>query len=173
MKCLKSGNATIMEKIEKFRAVRIRFESWTQLPEGEIKAPIQKEYEFIFGVEHQVPTLEKDLEGATAGHRFNLKIPARELYGEHDPALIREIPKEGLLKQRIREGKFYRQIKMGCLVSFKVLEIKSDTVIADFNKPTAGISALMEGEVLAVRKVSEDEISTAEENQRRREIGCG
>lgn len=162
-----------MEKIEKLCAVRIRFETRAQLPEGEIKDPVREEYEFIFGVEHQIPTLEKALEGAMAGHRFSLKIPARELYGEHDPELIRELPKEGLLKQRVREGEFYRQMKMGCLVSFKILEIKADTVMADFNKPTAGISALMEGEVLAVRKAAEDEISTAEENQRKREIGCG
>ncbi len=162
-----------MEKIEKLCAVRIRFETRAQLPEGEIKDPVREEYEFIFGVEHQIPTLEKALEGAMAGHRFSLEIPARELYGEHDPELIRELPKEGLLKQRVREGEFYRQMKMGCLVSFKILEIKADTVMADFNKPTAGISALMEGEVLAVRKAAEDEISTAEENQRKREIGCG
>ena len=162
-----------MEKIEKLCAVRIRFGTRAQLPEGEIKDPVREEYEFIFGVEHQIPTLEKALEGAMAGHRFSLEIPARELYGEHDPELIRELPKEGLLKQRVREGEFYRQMKMGCLVSFKILEIKADTVMADFNKPTAGISALMEGEVLAVRKAAEDEISTAEENQRKREIGCG
>ena len=162
-----------MDRIEKLSAVRIRFEARAQLPQGEIKDPVQEEYEFIFGVEHQAPTLEKALEGATAGHRFSLKIPAREVYGDHDPELIREIPKEGLLKQRVREGKFYRQMKMGSLVSFKVLEIREDTVLVDFNKPTVGISSLMEGEVVAVRKATEDEISNAEETQRKREIGCG
>jgi FKBP-type peptidyl-prolyl cis-trans isomerase SlyD len=64
-------------------------------------------------------------------------------------------------------------MKMGSLVQFKVLEIKNDTILVDFNKPTAGISALMEGEVLAVRKASEEEIAKAEENQHKREIGCG
>ena len=78
-----------------------------------------------------------------------------------------------MLKQRIREGQYYRQIKMGSLVQFKVLEIKDDTILVDFNKPTAGISALMEGEVLAVRRPTDEEISKAEENQRKREIGCG
>ncbi|MBW2708844.1 MAG: hypothetical protein JRD04_06120 [Deltaproteobacteria bacterium] len=54
-----------------------------------------------------------------------------------------------------------------------MLEIRDDTVLVDFNKPMAGISALMEGEVLAVRQASEAEISKAEENQRKKEIGCG
>ncbi len=162
-----------MERIEKLCAVTIRLKVQAQLPEGEVQDPVQQEFEFIYGVEHQVPTLEKALEGATAGHQFSLVILPGELYDAHDPDLIREIPKEGLLKQRVREGQYYRQMKMSSLVQFKVLEIKDDTVLVDFNKPMAGISALMEGEVLAVRQVSDEEISKAEETQRKREIGCG
>ena len=162
-----------MERIEKLRAVTIRVKITAQSPEGEVQDPVRQEFEFLYGVEHQVPTLEKALAGAAAGHQFSLVIPPGELYDAHDPDLIREIPKEGLLKQRVREGQYYRQMKMSSLVQFKVLEIKDDTVLVDFNKPMAGISALMEGEVLAVRQVSEEEISKAEENQRKREIGCG
>jgi len=162
-----------MESIEKLRAVTIRLKIEAQLPEGEVQDSVSEEFEFIYGIEHQVPTLEKALKGATAGHQFSLVVPPGELYGAHDPGLIREIPKEGLLKQRVREGQYYRQMKMGSLVQFKVLEIKDDTILVDFNKPTAGISALMEGEVLSVRTPSEEEISKAEENQHKREIGCG
>jgi len=161
-----------MERIEKLCAVTIGLKISAQLPKGQTQDPVSQEFEFIFGVEHQVPTLEKALDGATAGHQFSLMIPPHELYGDYDAELIREIPKEGLLKQRVREGEYYRQMKMGSLVEFKVLEIKDDTILVDFNKPLAGISALMEGEVLAVRHPSEDEISKAEESQRRREIGC-
>ena len=162
-----------MERIGKLCAVTIRLKISAQLPKGQTQDPVRQEFEFIFGVEHQVPTLEKALEGAPAGHQFSLVIPPDELYGAHDTELIREIPKEGLLKQRIREGQYYRQMKMGSLVEFKVLEIKEDTILVDFNKPLAGISALMEGDVLAVRHPSEEEISKAEESQRKREIGCG
>ncbi|MCP4579351.1 MAG: hypothetical protein GY846_24015 [Deltaproteobacteria bacterium] len=161
-----------MERIEKMCAVTIRLKISAQLPKGQTQDPVRQEFEFIFGVEHQVPTLEKALEGTPAGHQFSLVVPPDELYGAHDAELIREIPKEGLLKQRVREGEYYRQMKMGSLVEFKVLEIKDDTILVDFNKPLAGISALMEGEVLAVRKPTEEEISKAEETQRKREIGC-
>ena len=162
-----------MERIDKLCAVTIRVKITAQSPEGEVQDPVRQEFEFLYGVEHQVPTLEKTLDGATAGHQFSLVIPPGELYDAHDPDLIREIPKEGLLKQRVREGQYYRQMKMSSLVQFKVLEIKEDTVLVDFNKPMAGISALMEGEVLAVRQASEEEISKAGDSQRKREIGCG
>ena len=162
-----------MERIEKLCAVTIHLKISAQLPKGEGRAPVRQEFEFIYGVEHQAPTLEKALDGTAAGHQFSLVIPPEEIYDAHDPELIREIPKEGLLKQRVREGQYYRQMKMGSLVEFKVLEINADTVLVDFNKPMAGISALIEGEVLAIRQTSEEEISEAEENQRKREIGCG
>ncbi len=162
-----------MTTIERLRAVTVRLKIEAQVTEGEPPDPVRQEFEFIYGVEHQVPTLEKALEGAAAGHQFRVTVPPEELYGAHDPDLIREIPKEGLLKQRVREGTYYRQMKKGCLVQFKVLEIKDETVLVDFNKPMAGIWALMEGEVLAVREASEAEISKAEEDQRKREIGCG
>lgn len=162
-----------MEKIEQFSAVTLRLEVKALFPDGKEQEPTRQEFEFIYGVEHQFPTLEKALMGALRGEKFSLNIPPDELYGAHDPELVREIPKEGLLKQRVREGKYYRQIRKGSLVEFKVLEIRNDSVLADLNKPMAGVSALMQGEVLAVRRASEEEISKAEENERKREIGCG
>ncbi|MCD6294055.1 MAG: hypothetical protein J7M20_03840, partial [Deltaproteobacteria bacterium] len=111
-----------MERIEKLCTVTIRLKITAQLPKGEGQAPVWQEFEFIYGVEHQVPTLEKALEGAAASHQFSLVIPPGELYDAHDTDLIREIPKEGLLKQRVREGQYYRQMKMSSLVQFKVLE---------------------------------------------------
>jgi len=162
-----------MDRVEQDCAVTIRFEMSTEIFPGEFKERPEDEVRFIFGVEEQVPALEKVLGGAEVGQKFSLKIPASEIYGEHDPSLIREIPKPGLVKQRIKEGKFYRQMKMGSLVSFKILEVRPDTVLADFNKPMAGISASMRGEVVAIRRASEAEIAAAREDQRRKKIGCG
>lgn len=162
-----------MDTIQPNMAVTIRFTLKTEIAPGEFREQPERETRFIFGVEEQVPTLETALEGATVGHRFSLRIPAAEIYGEHDPALIREIPKQGLVKQRIREGKFYRQMKMGSLVSFKILEVRQGTVLVDFNEPMAGISAWVEGEVVALRQATEAEIAEARESHRRKKIGCG
>ena len=111
--------------------------------------------------------------GPGPGDKFSIHLPPAEVYGEHDPSLIREIPKKGLIKQRIKEGKFYRQMKMGSLISFKILEIRPDTVLVDFNKPMAGISVSVEGEVISVRKSTAEEVKAAYEIQAKRDIGCG
>jgi len=162
-----------METIQPNMAVTIRFTLKTEVAPGEFKEQSETEARFVFGVEEQVPTLEAALEGATVGQTFSLHIPPCDIYGEHDPALIREIPKQGLVRQRIREGTFYRQMKMGSLVSFKILEVRDETVLVDFNEPMAGLSALVEGEVVAIRPATEDEIAEAYENHQKRKIGCG
>lgn len=162
-----------MERVRRNHAVTLRYRMKTQLPHGTVKEGSKEVIEFIFGIQHQPPTLERAIEGAYVGDRFTVQIPASEIYGEHNPALIVEIPKEGLIKQRLKEGRFYRQMKKGSLVSFKVLEIRADTVLADFNRPMAGISVLLDGEVMAVRGVSQEDIKAAREAEAKKSIGCG
>ena len=87
--------------------------------------------------------------------------------------MTREIPKKDLITQRLKEGQYYRQMKQGCLVSFKVLEVRPETVVADFNEPLAGILVSMALEVLSVRDASREEIETARETQAKKAMGCG
>jgi FKBP-type peptidyl-prolyl cis-trans isomerase SlyD len=162
-----------MDTIQPNTVVTIRFTLKTEVSPGEFKERPETATRFVFGVEEQVPTLETALRGKGAGDRFSIHIPPSEIYGERDNALIREIPKEGLIRQRLREGTYYRQMKMGSLVSFKVLKVRKDTVLVDFNEPMAGISAFVDGEVIDVRKASETEIAEARENHRKKKIGCG
>jgi len=162
-----------MDRIEPDCAVTIKYTMRSHFPHGTGEKRPEAVIEFIFGTERQVPTLERTLHGARAGDRFSLHIPPSEIYGEHDPSLVREVPKKGLVKQRLRKGRFYRQMKKGTLISFKVLEIGPDTVVADFNKPMAGISVSMDVEVMAIRDASDEEIEAAREAQLKKSIGCG
>jgi FKBP-type peptidyl-prolyl cis-trans isomerase SlyD len=162
-----------METIKSDFAVTIKYKMKTQLPDGTIKERPEEELEFIYGVDRQASSLEEALNGADVGEKLSVTIPASEIYGEHDPTLLREIPKQGLIKQRIKKGQFYRQMKKGSLVSFKVVEIGPDTVLADFNKPMAGVSVSMDLEILAARQATKEEILAAHEAQLKRNIGCG
>lgn len=161
-----------MEIIKTDKMVALKYVMRSHLPDGTVKDHPEEEINFIFGVDRQVPTLEKALEGSQVGHKMGLTIPASEIYGEHDPTLIREIPKKGLIKQRLKVGQFYRQMKKGSLISFKVLESRSETVLADFNKPLAGIWVSVDLEVLGIREANKREIDAAMETQVKKSIGC-
>ncbi len=161
------------ERIGHGSRVRLRYRMKVKLPDGR---DAEKEHEavidFVYGVEEQTKSLEKAIHGAKKGDEIQVYIPPAELYGERDKDLIREIPKKGLIKQRVRKGYYYRQIKNGALVSFKVLDIKDDTVIADFNPPLAGVSAILDVEILDVEKATEKEIESAMRKEAKRKIGC-
>ena len=161
------------EKIQFGSFVTLRYRMQVKLPDGRFEKR-QKEgvFNFIYGIEKQVTTLERTILGAKKGERFTIYIPPKELYGERDKNLIKEIPKKGLIRQRIKKGKYYRQIKKGSLISFKILEIKDKTILADFNQPLAGISATLDLEIMDVRKATEKEIISAKETEAKRKIGC-
>jgi FKBP-type peptidyl-prolyl cis-trans isomerase SlyD len=162
-----------MERVTEKHWVTIKYTVRSELPDGSITERPEEEIKFILGVEPQPPTLQTALKGKAVGERFSVRIPAKELYGEHDTELIREIPKKGLVKQRIKEGVYYRQMKMGSLVAFKVLEIKPQTVVADFNPPMAGISASLDVHITCTSKADESEIASAHEASIKKRIGCG
>jgi FKBP-type peptidyl-prolyl cis-trans isomerase SlyD len=161
-----------MDSVQIEKMVTVKYHMMTHLTDGTIKDHSEEEITFVYGVERQVPSLERALDGCHVGDRKNVTIPAGEIYGEHDPRLIAEIPRKGLLKQRLVQGQYYRQMKKGKLISFKVLEILPHTVLADFNDPLAGIQVSMELEVKALREASSEEIETARETQVKRRIGC-
>jgi len=162
-----------MESVQLGKRVTAKYRMRTHLLHGIGKDHPEEEMSFIFGVDRQVPSLEKALEGCRAGDTLSITIPAAEIYGEYDPCLTKEIPRKGLIKQRLKEGQYYRQMKQGCLVSFKVLELKPRTVVADFNEPLAGISASLDLEVMAVEDASKAEIDAARDAQAKKSIGCG
>jgi FKBP-type peptidyl-prolyl cis-trans isomerase SlyD len=162
-----------MTEIATDTVVTITFAMQTHLPDGSVKERPEETMEFIFGVERQPLSLEKALEHARAGDRVRVQIPPDEIYGEYDPVLVHEIPKKGLIQSRIKKGQFYRQMKKGSLISFKVIDVREDTVLADFNKPMAGIAASVDVEVVSVREASAKEIDAAIDAQNKRSIGCG
>ena len=162
-----------MEAVQTDKLVALKYVMRSHLQDGTVKHHPEEEMRFIFGVERRPPALEKALEGRRVGDKLSLEIPAGEIYGEYDPLLTREIPKKGLIKQRLKEGQHYRQMKQGCLVSFKVLEVRPETVVADFNQPLAGIAVSMDLEILSIRDASGEEIERARETQAKKAIGCG
>ncbi|RJR20312.1 MAG: hypothetical protein C4582_09400 [Desulfobacteraceae bacterium] len=161
------------ECVREDMAVRLKYTMKTRLMDGETKERPTEELEFIYGVERQVPSLEDALNGAKVGDLLKVNVAPGEIYGEYDPSLIREIPKKGLIRQRLQEKHYYRQIKGGTLVCFKVLEVRPETVLADFNKPMAGINVFLDIEILGLRQATPEEINDAMESQLKRSIGCG
>ena len=150
-----------METVQHKSVVSLENEFTAVYSNGDKRIFPPRQVEFVFGVDRQLPALEKAVQDLKKGDEIELHLEPEELAGHHDKDLIMEIPKAGLKKQRLAVGRVYREIRRGCLYTFTPLEIRENTVLADFNKPSAGCSADVKIRILDVRPADEQDIQKA------------
>ncbi|EMR04737.1 FKBP-type peptidyl-prolyl cis-trans isomerase [Cesiribacter andamanensis] len=121
---------------------------------------------FLVGVGMMIPGFEQQLLGKQAGDTYTITVQPEEGYGDPDPQAIVDLPKdvfkiEGELQEdMLVEGNIIpMQDQNGNPLQGVILEVKEDTVKLDFNHMLAGKTLNFSGEVLEVRKATQEEIS--------------
>lgn len=151
-------------KIERDAFVRLRY--FMEI-EGE-KTPEwfsrSIEVSFIFGREPIPAIIERAILGKEVGEKVEVTIPPQSAYGPRLDYLVKEIDLKSLKHpEKVKVGEWYEEVSpYGSRTFFKVLEIRGDKVIADFNHPAAGKNVIMKIEVLEARPASAYEIMAAE-----------
>ena len=122
--------------------------------------PPDKPFIYLHGYGNLIPTLEKRLEGQTAGFELSVKLASREAYGEYQKNLLVEIPRTQLPPHMpIEAGRaFSTSGPSGEPLVVRVLEFDEQTVVLDGNHPLAGIDLAFDIKVLAIRAATEQEI---------------
>lgn len=122
------------------------------------------EVSFIYGREPIPVIIEKAILGREKGESVEITIPPQSAYGPHLDYLVKEVDLSSLKHpERVIEGECYEEVSpYGSRIFFKVLEVRGDKVIADFNHPAAGKNVIMKIEVLEVRPATAYEIMAAE-----------
>ncbi len=83
--------------------------------------------------------LEKKMDGMDKGETFELAVPAAEGFGESDPEAFIEVPKNDLPPEALQEGtELQAQGPQGQTIEGRVVEIRENSVVVDFNHPLAG-----------------------------------
>lgn len=120
----------------------------------------------LFGVGTLLPAFEENLDGLEKGDSFGFELPAEQAYGVPSDDAIIELEKKIFLidgkidPEIVAEGKMITmQDQHGNPVEGKVLAIKEDSVIMDFNHPLAGEDLYFSGDILDVREATSEEIS--------------
>jgi FKBP-type peptidyl-prolyl cis-trans isomerase SlyD len=115
---------------------------------------------YLHGYEEIVPGLEKALEGHKAGESLKVQVSAEEGYGEYDPESVEEVPREDFPADlELEEGGIVTATdEEGDEVDFLVKEVRSQTVVVDFNHPLAGKPLHFEVTVREVRKATPEEL---------------
>jgi FKBP-type peptidyl-prolyl cis-trans isomerase SlyD len=134
---------------------------------GELVQEVAKDKPFVvlFGAGSLLPKFEENLEGLSIGDTFGFSLSSAEGYGEKTPEAIVDLDKqifefEGEIDEEFLKvgANIPMQNEEGHPLTGLVLEIGEDFVKMDFNHPLAGQTLYFTGEIVDVRKASEEEL---------------
>jgi FKBP-type peptidyl-prolyl cis-trans isomerase SlyD len=124
---------------------------------------------YIHGHDRLFPGLERGLAGRRGGEVFTFTVPATEAAGEWEEALDCKIAPAAFSEAQRRElrpgARFVGDDPSGRgrQLTWQVIRIDPDGVVASANHPLAGEELRFEGQVLAVRPASERELALLDE----------
>jgi FKBP-type peptidyl-prolyl cis-trans isomerase 2 len=111
----------------------------------------QEPLTYIQGSNQILPALEAGLEGLAAGDTKNVSIAAADAYGEVDPEAIQEVPLDQIPESAREVGAMLQA--QGLPGPIKVLEIREEVAVLDFNHPLAGKELVFAVEIITVDDV--------------------
>lgn len=139
-------------KVKKNSLVRIKYH--LALGDGrEIDSSTNGEtLEFICGRGDVIPGLEREIIGMIAGQRKSFVVAAEEAYGAHVTDLVKELPRAGFPSDRkLERGQcFSYRSKQGAELRYRVVDVREDVIVADFNHPLAGEAVYCDVEIVSV-----------------------
>jgi FKBP-type peptidyl-prolyl cis-trans isomerase SlyD len=114
-------------------------------------------YFFRLGEDEVLPAFEKQFLSLQPNDTFNFTINQEEAYGPYDESMVMELPisaftEDDDLDEDIEVGEYLSMVgEDDEEIDGKVIEIKEDTILMDFNHPMAGKSLKYDGIVVTMR----------------------
>jgi FKBP-type peptidyl-prolyl cis-trans isomerase SlpA len=91
---------------------------------------------------------EQGLVEMTIGEKKTVEIDPMDAYGDYNPGLIQEVPKDKI-PEGVQEGHMLQANTPMGVLNFRVSEIKEETVTLDGNHPLAGKKLIFDLEVVS------------------------
>ena len=117
-------------------------------------------FQFMSGSKQILPKLEQEIDEMIIGSKKNVKIAAKEAYGEYTDQAIQQVKKENFPKDvELKIGmEFVANSPEGQQMPFVVKEIKNEEVTVDFNHPLAGKDLEFDVELVDIRDATLEEM---------------
>ena len=94
---------------------------------------------YVQGTGEVIDGLEQAVAGLEKGTKKDIILPVAQAFGMHDPEALIEVPKTDLPPDSlVPETILHANGPKGQTINGKVLEVKENTVLVDFNHPLAG-----------------------------------
>ncbi|XOF33177.1 MAG: FKBP-type peptidyl-prolyl cis-trans isomerase [Candidatus Electrothrix sp. YB6] len=109
-------------------------------------------FTYIQGSGEILDGLEQELNGLEKGTKKEFTLAAFHAFGEHDPEALREIHKNELPSQvHVAGTRFQGNGPQGKILNGRVVEVRENTLLVDFNHPYAGEQLCCSVHILDVR----------------------
>jgi len=104
---------------------------------------------YVHGAEQILPALEAQLEGLHINDQKTITVAAEDAYGEINPEAFQEVPADEVPEVARQVG---AQLgAAGYDGPIRVVEVKEDTVVLDFNHPLAGQDLKFDIRVVSIK----------------------
>jgi FKBP-type peptidyl-prolyl cis-trans isomerase SlyD len=118
--------------------------------------------EYLHGFNNIVPGLENELNGMTVGDKKEVIVKPEFGYGERDPDGLTEFPRDTFpssLNLEIGEPVMMREKEGGESFQAYVTELRTDTILLDFNHPLAGETLHFRIRIAGLREPTSEELT--------------
>lgn len=113
---------------------------------------------YLHGAGNIIPGLEKELEGRENGEKLQVAVNPEEGYGETQPSLVQEVPRDSFQGvESIEPGMQFQAQTQGGPLMVTVTKVEGDTVVVDGNHPLAGQKLNFDVEIAEVREATSEE----------------
>ena len=112
------------------------FDNGTIFDTSEGREPLQ----FIAGAGQMIPGFDNAVIGMKIGQEKGIRLQPSEAYGDYDPQLVQEIPREQVpIEEELKQGMVLAvTMPNGRQVPATVKEATADAITIDLNHPLAG-----------------------------------
>lgn len=113
---------------------------------------------YLHGAGNIIPGLEKELEGRQNGDKLQVAVSPEEGYGETQPSLVQEVPRDAFQGvESVEPGMQFQAQTQGGPLMVTVTNVEGDTVTVDGNHPLAGQKLNFDVEIAEVREATPEE----------------
>lgn len=116
---------------------------------------------FMEGVGQIIPGLESKLLLMLEGQKATVKVAARDAYGERDPGMVVQVPREKIPgSEKVKVGDQFRAGPSEDQTSiFTVVKLTDSEIHMDGNHPLAGQELEFDVEITTVRDATDEELA--------------
>jgi len=120
----------------------------------------RESFQFMSGSQQILPKLEEEINAMIIGSKKNVKIPAKEAYGEYSEQAIQQVKKESFPADvDLKVGmEFVANSPEGHQMPFVIKNIKNEEITVDFNHPLAGMNLEFDVELIDIRNATPEEM---------------